>query len=125
MIRTFTVCYPGDKYHTLTCSLTGPASEVLEAVFAWFNAGSQVECDYFLGNRMRSLSVNDCVKVDGQWYQCMSVGWKPVTNDYVHDLHREVIQHPHSRLHSAWSALNEIMWQRKLVELGLDMAIHI
>ena len=50
-------------------------SEVLETIFAEWNAGSGSECDTFIKSRIRSLSVGDYVSVDGTWYRCEGIGW--------------------------------------------------
>lgn len=50
-------------------------SEVLETIFAEWNAGSGSECDAFTKARVRSLSVGDYVSVDGTWHRCEGIGW--------------------------------------------------
>jgi hypothetical protein len=87
--------------------------EVLENTFAAFNHGSGRECPEFLESKMRSLSVNDLVRIGTTWYQCESIGWKEVTEQYVDDLEKAVVEHPAYALHGAWFALSELAWERK------------
>lgn len=62
---------------------------------------------------MRSLSVNDCVRVNNQWYQCASIGWKAVSEEYVDQLEKDVVNHKSFAEHGPFFALNEIMWARR------------
>ena len=59
--------------------------EALEEVFAGWNAGSGREWPGFLSEKIRSLSVGDFVKIDTNWFQCNSFGWKLVDDAYVAD----------------------------------------
>ena len=106
------VNYPGDRIVKAKIEGHEPF-EVLENTFAAFNHGSGRECLEFLKSKMRSLSVNDLVRIDTTWYQCESVGWKEVTEQYVDDLEKAVIEHPAYTLHGAWFALSELAWERK------------
>ena len=83
---------------------------LLENIFAQFNHGSMQECDYLLSNKMRSLSVHDFVKVDGEWFQCASVGWIPVTEEYVNEIEGAVTDCPEFEKLGAWHALQDLMW---------------
>ena len=88
----------------------GSAEEALEVVFARFNSGSGQECEAFLKSGARSLSVNDFVRLDDQWWQCMSMGWEKVSPEYVHAVESRVsdylFHYPHA---SPWQALGEVM----------------
>jgi len=55
--------------------------------------------DLFLLGNFRSLSVHDCVRIDEDWYQCASVGWTKVNNEYVDELEKKVVEHPMFKLH--------------------------
>ena len=57
--------------------------EALEEVFAGWNAGSGQEWPGFLSAKVRSLSVGDFVKIENDWFQYNSFGWKPVDEVYV------------------------------------------
>ena len=59
--------------------------EALEEVFAGWNAGSGREWPGFLSAKARSLSVGDFVKIDADWFQCNSFGWKLVDEAHVAD----------------------------------------
>jgi len=104
------VNYAGDTMETFTeeSELSVPA--MLEQVFAWFNHGSSQECDILLQHRMRSLSVNDFVGINGEWYQCQSMGWKKVDEDYMDVIESAVVNHRNFSEIGAWGALNEVMY---------------
>lgn len=85
---------------------------ILEEVFAAFNHGSSRECELFLKSKMRSLSVNDFVRLNTQWYQCRSVGWEKVTEEFVDELEKAVVSHPMFNLHGAFFCVNDIMWKK-------------
>lgn len=89
---------------------------LLERVFAEWNHGSQVESELFLRSNVRSMSVGDIVLVNGTYYQCMPIGWKKVSTEYVVDLERRVHDHPYRNLHGAWSALNAVSWGSYMTE---------
>ena len=109
-LRTFVIKYPADKTFTLIVRDNCSQMDLLEKIFAQFNHGSGQECDFFLGNKMRSLSVNDFVKVDNQWFQCAGVGWEPVTEQRVNEIEGAVIDSPKFATHGAWFALQDLMW---------------
>jgi hypothetical protein len=67
----------------LTLNLNAPRSQVLEKVFGWFNSGSGEEHQDFLKRKCRSFSVNDFVKLNGEWFQCRSRGWDLVEESLV------------------------------------------
>ena len=86
---------------------------ILEEIFAMFNHGSGQECELFLKSGMRSLSVNDFVCVNSHWYQCRSVGWEEVTDEYVDELEKAVVEYPSFRLQGPYYALDQLMWSRR------------
>lgn len=86
--------------------------ELLEQIYAWFNHGSGREADIFLNSKMRSLSVFDFVRLDGVWFQCRGTGWDAVTDEYVDEIEKAVVNHPKFKLHGGFSALNEVMWEK-------------
>ena len=109
-----TVNYPGCQSRTFAhTSKYEDKKVVLEEIFAMFNHGSCRESEMFLKSGMRSLSVNDFVRVNTQWFQCCSVGWKEVTEEYVDQLEKEVVDHPAYNLHGGFYCLDQIMWERK------------
>lgn len=71
-----------DSY-LMTRELDMTRSDVLENVFGWFNNGSGEECDEFTKRQCRSLSVNDFVRLNDEWFQCRSVGWDKVDDALV------------------------------------------
>jgi hypothetical protein len=117
------VNYPGDSIVKAKIEGIEPF-EVLENTFAAFNHGSGQECPEFLESKMRSLSVNDLVRIGTTWYQCESVGWKEVTEQYVDDLEEAVVNHPYYALHGAWFALNELAWERKKALQPAEHAVY-
>ena len=120
MKRLITVIYPGERLmsYVMTTELEGES--LLEVVFAQFNRGSGAEHEVFLNSRCRSMCVNDIVAVDGEYWQCSFVGWNKVDAEYMEQLEKEVEEHPlcNQMEGGAWSALNDIMWnrRRKVVE---------
>jgi hypothetical protein len=40
----------------------------------------------FTENKIRSLSVGDFVSLDGEWWQCVSMGWKKVSERRVKEV---------------------------------------
>lgn len=95
MKHSFTILYPGDDNREFCVMIEDDKTpiQILEKIFAWFNHGSGQEAPMFIEYRMRSLSVNDFVLLDGQWYQCRSVGWEAVTKEFVDRITRAVIEH--------------------------------
>jgi hypothetical protein len=83
--------------------------DVLEEIYGMFNHGSGCESDIFLNSKTRSLSVNDCVSVDGQWYQCRSIGWQMVNAEYVNQLEEAVANHPLIDVYGSWWCLMDVM----------------
>jgi hypothetical protein len=112
-MKEITINYPADKLFTIQLPDEDSHAQILENVFASCNYGSGQECEEFKNGRMRSLSVNDFVKIDNQWYQCESIGWKAVTEEYVNEIEELVINHPKYSLYGGWTALNDIMWSKR------------
>jgi hypothetical protein len=52
--------------------------EILEEIFAGFNAGSGQEHPKFT-RELRSLSIGDFVTINNSNYECDLIGWKPIT----------------------------------------------
>lgn len=75
----------GDESDSITMELNleMTRSEVLELMFGWFNVGSGSECQMFLDRHSRSLSVNDFVRLNDEWFQCRSMGWDKVDDSLV------------------------------------------
>lgn len=106
------ICYPGDRARIKTKAIrpiTETDEALLEFLFASYNHGSGQECGLFLTRNMRSMSVNDCVCIRNQWYQCLSVGWKKVSPEFVSFLEQEVVRHTLFTIHGAWFCLQDVM----------------
>lgn len=54
---------------------------VLQWAFDTFNIGSGELAARYRARRLRSLSVGDVVRIDGNPYSCESVGWDVVSHD--------------------------------------------
>jgi len=106
------ICYPGDRAIIKTKAMR-PINEtdesLLEFLFASYNHGSGQECGLFLTRNMRSMSVNDCVCIRDQWYQCKSAGWEKVSDNFVASIQKEVEAHTLFLIHGAWYCLDDIM----------------
>lgn len=115
MNREVSVIYPGQRKLAFTMKSDTTVEDLLERVFAEWNHGSSVECEFFLNSKIRSLSVNDIVGIDGRYFQCISIGWNEVSHEYIDKLVAEVIEHPHFNNpdFGPWFALNEVMWKRR------------
>ena len=107
------VIYPDEFTASFIIKTDGEVDphDILEMVFAQWNNGSGCESQLFINSKVRSLSVNDIVCVNGRYWQCASFGWNEVTADYVNELEDAVSNHP-SRREGAWFALNDVMWER-------------
>lgn len=81
------IVYADRSYNSgpLFADLSKNVIEALEEVFAGWNAGSGREWPGFLSEKVRSLSVGDFVKIENDWFQCNSFGWKLVDEAYVAD----------------------------------------
>ena len=106
------IIYPDEFVYSYVMETDASVENILEYVFSGWNHGSGVESELFLKTKKRSLSVNDIVGVNGKYYLCESFGWKEVTPQFVNELEEEVSNHP-NRIHGAWFALNDVMWDRK------------
>jgi hypothetical protein len=107
------VIYPAQAVIEFVLEADFPTEDILEMVFARFNNGSGMEYKDFLDSRLRSLSVNDIVGVDGRLFQCQSSGWKEVDEQYVAALEDEVRNNLWFVSHGPWFALSEVMWKRE------------
>ena len=103
------ICYPGHALKRFEVS----ADADLEAVFAMFNHGSGQECLPFIESKVRSLSVGDFVQIDGDWWQCKSIGWEMVKPNFVIDFCCQVGAKLETQLQSAWGASQDILWEQK------------
>lgn len=112
-MKKIIVNYPGDDLFTFNLEDAPSHDHLLAEVFASCNYGSGQECKEFKAAKTRSLSVNDLVKIDEQWYQCASFGWKAVSEEFVDELEKAVVEHPKFALYGAWSALDDIMWSKR------------
>lgn len=91
----------------MTLNLEMTKSQVLELIFEWFNHGSGSECQMFLDKKCRSLSVNDFVRLNDEWFQCRSVGWDKVDGSLVRnqiEAAKAACVQGHGQV-SMWSAL--------------------
>ena len=79
------IVYADRSYNSgpIFADLSKNAIEALEEVFAGWNAGSGQEWPGFVSAHVRSLSVGDFVKIENEWFQCNSFGWKLVDEAYV------------------------------------------
>jgi len=112
MKNIVSVIYPAEKTISFVHD-SAPGASILEQIFAMFNHGSGSESELFVNSKVRSLSVNDIVYVDGKYFQCASVGWTEVSVDYVNQLESDVDHHPTTKLHGSWFGLSEVMWDRR------------
>ncbi len=121
-LRNITVLYPGEWVHSFkVINKDSSELELLDDVFAWFNMGSNQERTDFLEARKRSLSVNDFVHIDRNWYQCASMGWTKVEFDYVMEIVCETCFHS-LFVQSPWCALDRVMWARRMKEPPYEYA---
>lgn len=116
MKNIVSVIYPSEKTISFVHD-SAPWASILEQIFAMFNHGSGCESELFVKSKVRSLSVNDIVYVDGKYFQCASLGWNEVSVDYVNQLESDVDHHPTTKLHGSWFGLSEVMWGRRKKEL--------
>jgi hypothetical protein len=72
------ICYPGEDLWSFDLDIKD-----IDDIFDMFNHGSGRECEEFLGQEMRSLSVGDFVQLWGQWWECKPIGWEMVKANYV------------------------------------------
>jgi hypothetical protein len=115
------VIYPDEATYSYVVTNDMSVTDNLERVFAEWNHGSGMECEMFIKSNKRSLSVNDIVCVNTKYFQCQSVGWNKVTDEYVYQLEQDVAN-SHRRSEGAWFALSDVMYSRTPdgVEVTLD-----
>ena len=120
------IIYPDEFYQVFHLEMTFEDAPnvwaVLEQVFAEWN-DSPLAGKMFIQARVRSLSVNDIVSVNGVFYQCKSIGWTEVSPEYVSELIKEVKSHPFRKEHGAWIVLNDIMYNRSKVQTISEIAL--
>lgn len=93
-MNTIKIVYPGEFVTVFTIESDNCHSNILERIFAEWNNGSGYECKLFNDSKIRSLSVNDFVCIDDNWYQCASIGWRPVTQKFVDLIENKINNHP-------------------------------
>lgn len=112
-----TICYPDQHLFVTSMEVenTDTDQDILERVFAEWNAGSGKECKLFILNKCRSLSVNDVVILNNVYYQCANMGWNQISEQEFLEIEKAVAIHPlrMSRQGGAWIALNHVMQHRK------------
>jgi len=101
------VIYPAE--FTMSFSLEGDCKHtLLEQIFEQWNAGSGRESDLFKNSKVRSLSVNDIVCINDEYFQCKSLGWQSVSKEYVEDLENKVKSHSDFDRYGAWFTLSRL-----------------
>ena len=110
------VILPADKVISFVHKSDDSVDSILEVVFGMFNHGSGIESDLFLNSKCRSLSVNDIILLNGVYFQCLSVGWKKVSTEYVNQLEEDVENNP-NMIHGPWFALQDVMYMKNNMEL--------
>ena len=113
------VIYPDESTYCFIMDNDMSTDDILERVFAEWNHGSGMECEMFIRSQKRSLSVNDIVCVNGEYFQCASVGWNSVTPEYVNELEEAVASNSRRDI-GAWFALSDVMYERKKQNLVVD-----
>ena len=120
-MKDITIRYPYDRDITITRD----DDYCLEDAFAEFNAGSSRECPEFTEARIRSLSVGDLVRWNGNWYICKSIGWEKMTEEEVMD-YMTAIESKLIELRTLendpnlppWFAINDVVYKVKKSEAG-------
>ena len=110
------IIYPADKVISFVHNSDDTVENILEVVFGMFNHGSGIESELFLNSKCRSLSVNDIILLNGVYFQCLSVGWKKVSTEYVNQLEEDVENNP-NMIHGPWFALQDVMYMKNNMEL--------
>lgn len=111
------VIYPAQKTIAFVHESDETVETILESVFGMFNHGSCQESELFLKSKIRSLSVNDIVCVNGRYFQCAPFGWNEVSPEYVTQLEKDVANAPMTSLHGPWFGLSEVMYARQKAQL--------
>ena len=113
-----TICYPDQHLFATSMEVenTDTDQDILERVFAEWNDGSGKECDDFIKQQLRSLSVNDVVIVNDVYYQCVNIGWNQISEQEFLEIEKAVATHQLrlSRQGGASIALNRVMWNRNM-----------
>ena len=110
-----TICYPDEQMIAFKIQAVSEDTDldILERVFAEWNAGSGQECKLFIDSRLRSLSVNDVVIVNGTYYQCARMGWDQISEQKFLDIEKSVAIHPQRFIDGAWITLDRVMYSRR------------
>jgi hypothetical protein len=119
MKNIITVIYPAEFKATYVIESDKPVTYILERVFDQWNAGSSEECELFKNSRIRSLSVNDIVCINGVDYQCKSCGWEQVSTEYTAQLEKDVRSNPNF-FQGAYFALGDVMWNRRKPQITVE-----
>jgi hypothetical protein len=86
-MKSVTIQYAAFNDYKFRCELEVDKNhndeDILDAVWAGFNAGSGKEMGAFLVAKVRSMSVGDFVRIDSQWFRCASFGWDQATENEV------------------------------------------
>lgn len=114
--RKVSVVYPVE--HILTFEVDkfscGSTTSLLETMFEWCNHGSGKEHPDFINAKVRSMCPGDFVQIDSDWYQCLSIGWRSVSSQFVSDVLLKIgslmILNPTI---SAYEALTELRFSEK------------
>lgn len=114
-MKAITIVYPGELRFEFELDCNDHNYVTLEKVFHLFNAPDDSSHPQYRASRMRSLSVNDFVCIDGLWWQCAGNGWNACAGAFVEDVGREVMGRiNHARGYYAWHALQDVMREEKL-----------
>jgi len=120
-MKSIVVRYPYERDFVITRD----DSYGKDNVFDEFNAGSNHECPEFIDGKIRSFSVGDLVKVDGQWFRCEMTGWTALTEmemwEYMLAIETKLIE-----LRTlegdpdlpAWFAVNDVVYKFKEAKKG-------
>jgi hypothetical protein len=105
------VKFPGDREIDVLRPAKANPDHLLQQIFDEFNDGSTHACEEFKAQKeCRSFSAFDFVRLNEQWYQCQSVGWEAVTQEFVEEIDRKVREHPLFLVHGSWVALDRVMF---------------
>jgi hypothetical protein len=107
-MNAVSIIYPGERNFSFVTADENSYENQLERIFAEWNHGSGMESKDFIDARIRSLSVNDFVGINGKWWQVASIGWRPVTKEFIEKLEKAIRNHPRFS-EGGWFALHELM----------------
>lgn len=119
-MNTVIIKYPGEFETIFTTTSNLSYETQLEMIFAEWNHGSSAESELFKNSKVRSLSVNDFVCINDNWFQCASVGWRPVSKKFVNQIEKEVTEHNLFKKYGGFVTLDRVMRDKKL---GLEAKI--